>query len=296
MDQIIRLINMITKKDLSGKIDLPQKWKLKFPADLPAGNFKLTPQQRHWLESHEHFHGSREILAVISGQALLRLDGRLVRVSRGEILVIEPWMRHTTGHLPDESAVFWWCKLAPDSFRTLLWRQNRAESYQVMKSNEFVRLLDQAFSEKGTAAAELQYFVAGVICRSIRIMLDQNSSSQDRPDREIAVQKVLHWMETLPVLKCSLGEAASRAGYSLPHFQRIFKEYTGRSFHDYLQVRRAERLHGLLSFDNITKKEIATQLGFASTAALNHWERELHKFSEKVGPQPKGNQQISKAD
>ena len=266
-------------KVLFDKIDLPPEWKMKFAKDIPARNVKLTPQERNWLECHDHFHGYREILAVISGQALLRLDGRLVRITRGEFLAIDPWVRHTSGHLPDESAVFWWCILDPGYFRCLFWRRNRIDSYQIMRSEEeFVRMLNQTFSEKKAepVAAELQHFIAALICRFIRKMPEHDPYSQGSLHQETAVEKVLAWLENLPVLKCSVNEASSLAGYSRPHFQRLFRQYTGRSFHDYLQVRRVEKLHALRSLGNIAKKEIAAQLGFASTAALNHWEHGIH--------------------
>ena len=268
------LINMtIMMKDTAGKIDLPREWEMNYPADIPAGNLRLKPQDRVWLESHEHFHGYREILAVISGRALLRLDGRPVRLSRGEFLVIDPWVRHTSGHLPNDSAVFWWCMAEAGCFRILLWRHNRIDSYQIMESEDFVRLLDQTFSETGTAAAaELQHFVGGLICRFFRLMDDSPAPVSDSLHQETAVQKVLAWLENLPVLKCSLGEAASLAGYSQTHFQRLFKQTTGRSFNDYLQQRRLERYRDLSNKRNIIKKELANLLGFASTAALNHWE------------------------
>ena len=267
----------IMTKDKSGQIDLPREWEIKYPADIPARNLRLKPQDRVWLESHEHFHGNREILAVISGRALLCLDGRPVRLSRGEFLVIDPWIRHTSGHLPDPSAVFWWCMLLPGGFRCLLWRRNRIDSYQITESGEFVRLLNQTFSGSATAAAaaELQHFIGGLICRFIRLMDDSSVLAPDRLQQENAVQKVLVWLETLPVLKCSLGEAASLAGYSQTHFQRLFKQTTGKSFNDYLQQRRLERYLNLSNKRNIIKKELANLLGFASTAALNHWERRI---------------------
>ena len=271
------LINMtIMMKDTAGKIDLPREWEMKYPADIPARNLKLKPEERVWLENHEHFHGYREILAVISGCALLHLDGRPVRLSRGDFLVIDPWVRHTSGHLPDDSAVFWWCMAEGGRFRILLWRHNRIDSYQIMESEDFVRLLDQTFSETGNAAAaELQHFIGGLICRFFRLMDDSPSAAADSLHQETAVQKVLAWLENLPVLKCSLGEAASLAGYSQTHFQRLFKQTTGKSFNDYLQQRRLERYRDLSNKRNIIKKELANLLGFASTAALNHWERRI---------------------
>ena len=255
---------------------------MKYPSDLSGGNLELTPQEWNWLESHDHFHGNREILAVISGRAMLRLDGRPVRVSRGEFLVIDPWVRHTSGHLPDKSAVFWWCMLLPDRFRCLLWRRNRIDSYQFIQSKEFVQLLNQTFSCSVTAAAgELQHFIGGLICRFIRLMEDSASPASDSLQQETSVQKVLAWLENLPVLKCSLGEAAALAGYSQTHFQRLFKQTTGKSFYDYLQRRRLERYHDLRDNKNFIKKELANLLGFASTAALNHWERRTRASARK---------------
>ena len=280
------LINMtIMRKKTTGRMSLPSKWKMKVFTDNFSGKLRLSAQLRRWLESHEHFHGNREILAVISGRALLCLDGRPVRISRGDLLVIDPWVRHTSGHLPDDSAVFWWCMVEAGRFRILLWRHNRIDSYQIIESEDFARLLDQTFSETGNAAAaELQHFVGGLICRFFRLMDDSPPPVSDSLHQETAVQKVLAWLENLPVLKCSLGEAASLAGYSQTHFQRLFKQTTGNSFNDYLQQRRLERYKDLSSKRSIIKKELASLLGFASTAALNHWEHRIKAADRQKAP------------
>ena len=275
----------IKRKKNTGRMSLPSKWKMKVFTDNSSGKLRLSAQLRQWLESHEHFHGNREILAVISGRALLCLDGRPVRISRGDLLVIDPWVRHTSGHLPDDSAVFWWCMVEAGRFRILLWRHNRIDSYQIIESEDFARLLDQTFSETGNAAAaELQHFVGGLICRFFRLMDDSPPPVSDSLHQETAVQKVLAWLENLPVLKCSLGEAASLAGYSQTHFQRLFKQTTGNSFNDYLQQRRLERYKDLSSKRSIIKKELASLLGFASTAALNHWEHRIKAADRQKAP------------
>ena len=265
------------KKPTADKVVLPSKWKMKVSTDNSFGKLRLSAPLRQWLDSHEHFHGCREILAVIRSRAVLCLNGRPVRLSPGDFLVIEPWVRHTMGHLPDDSAVFWWCMVEAGRFRMLLWRHNRIDSYQIIESEDFARLLDQTFSEAGNpaVAAELQHFVGGLICRFFRTVTDPVPLSDAILYQETSVQKVLAWLENLPVLKCSLREAASLAGYSPTHFQRLFKQTTGKSFYDYLQHRRLERYQDLCSKRNIIKKELASLLGFASTAALNHWEHRI---------------------
>lgn len=275
---IIMLINMnMRRKQTADKAALPSKWKMKIIPDNSFRELRLSAPLRRWLDSHEHFHGCREILAVIRSRAVLCLNGRPVRLSPGDFLVIEPWVRHTAGHLPDDSAVFWWCMVEAGRFRMLLWRHNRIDSYQIIEAEDFARLLDRTFAETGNpaVAAELQHFVGGLICRFFRTAADPVPASDVLLYQETSVQKVLAWLENLPVLKCSLREAASLAGYSQTHFQRLFKQTTGKSFYDYLQQRRLERYRDLRSKRNIIKKELASLLGFASTAALNHWERRI---------------------
>lgn len=261
---------------------MPAEWKLKTVSDFSRKGLRLTREERQWLDSHEHSHGRREILAVVRGQALLRLAGRTIRLSAGEFLIIDPWVWHTAGHLPDESAVFWWCMLYPDRFSLLLWRRNGVDSFQIMKAGDFVRLMDQTLSETPTPAiaAELQHFVGGLICRFFRTASDHEPLSGGELFQETVVEKVLAWLENMTVLKCSLDAAASLAGYSRTHFQRLFRKYTGKSFHDYLQRKRRERYHALCRKSGISKKEMAYLLGFDSTAALIHWERSSRQSSE----------------
>ncbi len=270
----------IAEKNASRTIVLPKQWKIR---QIPASGEKelpLTDEQRNWLDDHEQSHGSREFIAVIRGSALLRVGGHPVRLNRGEFLAIDPWVVHTVGHLPDKSAVYWWCMLEPGRFNMLLWRHNRIDSYQIMEAGNFVRMLGQtlAKSRDPSVSAELEHFAAGLICRFFRMR-----QSDEKLHQEKAVQKVLAWLEDTAVLKCSLTTAASLAGYSRTHFQRLFRQYTGESFYAYLQRKRLERYRVLCRKSMVPKKEMAYLLGFTSTAALNHWEREIQ--NAETGPE-----------
>ena len=272
------IMKTMAEKNLSESFNLPEQWKMRQLSEPEESKLTLTRAQRIWLDDHEHSHGCREFLAVIRGTALLRVGGHPVRLNQGEFLAIAPWVWHTVGHLPDESAVYWWCMLEPGRFNILLWRQNRIDSYQIMEAGNFVRILDETLSDSRDPAtvAELEHFVAGLICRFFRMR-----KTDEKPHQEKVVQKVLAWLEDTAVLKCSLTTAASLAGYSRTHFQRLFRQFTGESFYDYLQRKRLERYHALRR-KNTTKKEMAYLLGFSSTAALNHWEHEIQ--NEESGP------------
>ena len=273
MNRTIMLIKeTMEKKDISETFIPQKRWKMRQPSELAKREVSLTDEQRTWLDNHEQSHARREFLAVIRGTAVLRMGGHPILLKRGEFLAIDPWIWHTVGHLPDDSSVYWWCLLEPGQFNMLLWRQNRIDSYQIMDAGNFVRELEQTLAAPRDPAtvAELEHFVTGLIFRFFRMR-----QTDEKLHQEKVVQKVLAWLEDTAVLKCSLTTAASLAGYSRTHFQRLFRQYTGESFNDYLQQKRVERYIALCQKSSITKKELAYLMGFTSTAALNHWEQEI---------------------
>lgn len=68
-----------------------------------------------------------------------------------------------------------------------------------------------------------------------------------------------------------IGQLAHSACYSPYHFQRIFKQITGESVHDYIRRCRLEWAANLLIYNpNTAIIEIAAECGFHSNAAFNH--------------------------
>ena len=70
-----------------------------------------------------------------------------------------------------------------------------------------------------------------------------------------------------------LGELAKMAGYSTPHFARLFRKYSGYGFRDYIDFMRLRMYETMRQVRKMPKKEIAAELGFSSTSSLIHWLR-----------------------
>lgn len=69
----------------------------------------------------------------------------------------------------------------------------------------------------------------------------------------------------------TVAELARSACYSPYHFQRIFKQITGESVHDYIRRCRLEWAANLLIYNpKMTIVEIGAECGFHSNAAFNH--------------------------
>ncbi|MBQ7464072.1 MAG: helix-turn-helix transcriptional regulator [Lachnospiraceae bacterium] len=66
----------------------------------------------------------------------------------------------------------------------------------------------------------------------------------------------------------TLEDTAEMAGFSKFHFARLFKQFTGRTFYRYVNIRRIENAEILLSDPQITITEAATRSGFSSVPSF----------------------------
>ncbi len=73
-----------------------------------------------------------------------------------------------------------------------------------------------------------------------------------------------HYTENL-----SLKDAAEQAGFSKYHFSRLFKEYTGQTFSDYLRNIRIRAAQSMLLIPDMKVSTIAQDCGFSSLSAFN---------------------------
>lgn len=83
-----------------------------------------------------------------------------------------------------------------------------------------------------------------------------------------------HYMDAL-----TLEDTASLMGFSKFHFSRLFKDYTGYTFCDYLNYRRIKATEELLPHTELPITEIAMQVGFSSISTFNRLFRVYKKCS-----------------
>lgn len=84
-----------------------------------------------------------------------------------------------------------------------------------------------------------------------------------------------HYAENL-----TLEAAAAYSGFSKYHFSRLFKQYTGFTYYEYLIFRRIKAAEELLAQPHLSITEIALQSGFSSISSFNRI------FKQKKGCTP----------
>ncbi len=85
----------------------------------------------------------------------------------------------------------------------------------------------------------------------------------------------VHYTENL-----NLENMAAHIGFSKFHFSRLFKQYTGFTFNDYLNYRRLKAAEELLADRTISITEVALRSGFSSISSFNR----LFKESKHCTP------------
>jgi two-component system response regulator YesN len=82
------------------------------------------------------------------------------------------------------------------------------------------------------------------------------------PQVSSAIQKALIFIQSNFTRELSQEEVAAHVGINKSYLSRVFPEYTGERFSDYLQRLRIERAKELLKFTNDHIYEIASQVGY----------------------------------
>jgi AraC-like DNA-binding protein len=78
----------------------------------------------------------------------------------------------------------------------------------------------------------------------------------------------------------SLEYAANYSGFSKYHFSKLFKQYTGQSFPEFLAVERLRAAETLLNNPNLSITQVASEAGFNSISSFNR----IFKYYKKVSP------------
>ena len=114
----------------------------------------------------------------------------------------------------------------------------------------------------------LMRFVALAGKNLAQIQQTTQTSQIASPRNRLALSNVCAYLSEHFTEEITLEDIAAFAGFSKYHFARIFNEYTGETFYQYLQQKRISFAQTLLSNPTLSITDIAYQSGFASSTAF----------------------------
>lgn len=104
--------------------------------------------------------------------------------------------------------------------------------------------------------------------KNLNLFQKSNMSSTMNQKNFHALSNVCNYISAHFTENLSLESIATYAGFSKYHFERVFSEYTGETFYQYLQQMRIKYAQTLLSNPDMSVTDIAYQSGFTSSTAF----------------------------
>ena len=254
-----------------------------------------TPEKRKWHELNQevHFH-KLELHMVLTGQEDYGLNGKIYRLTPGTILLANFGDLHDKGQDPDnfgtylylilyQSDVLWFTiqmehqptharsKSAP-GVMTVLHIPTDFKQIEQIKSCWHEAVTSTGIRRKLTLN-KLAYSLHLLFLSAVQIYLTQGARNTPpcNSSPNVAISLVKEYLDAGLGKDITIRKLAAIAGYSVSHFQPLFKKQVGCTIHEYINRLRIEylRLHG----KNQPKKVLAINLGFKSHSAFSRWHR-----------------------
>lgn len=238
------------------------------------------PQYQRWSARHVHHHGYREVLIPLSGNGLYGLAGQVYPCRPGVAMLFDinvphdlgyprfsPAMDHLWISLPHDRPLAHHVLVRHGRFRFQATRLIRQEAGDVNLlacwPEEDLALPASVRRRRFLSALEM------TLCQLLR--QDEAPPDLDRlPPQRAALEAVVRHLQQTAGQGESLETLARLAGYSKFHFLRLFRKYTGKSVHEYIDACRRQKMRQLLQ-QGQTRKSIAYALGFSSPSAFSRW-------------------------
>lgn len=233
-----------------------------------------------------HWHAALEIIMPVENHYDVRTGGASYHIRPGEILVIPPGELHEL-LAPDSGSRFIFMfdisliarlksfvgiqsilsqplyvtkdtfpQIYEDVYRLLIQMRNEYFNKNEYAELTIFALLLQFFTKFGYNHINASNLFPNVRLYKQKEYIQKFNSLMEYIDD--------HYMEDL-----NLEEIAESTGFSKYHFSRLFKQYTGFTFCDYLCHRRIKVAEELLARPDLSITEVALQAGFPSISTFN---------------------------
>lgn len=253
----------------------------------------------------QHHHAAMEIILVKQNLYPVTVNHTSYMLGEGDIFFIPPNTLHSLSGGAGSRFIMLFDVSPLMSFEDmrvccpamlsplLLHRSDKSNLYRDVR-NGFDRLISLYF--ESASMWELRIYAELI---NIFSAVGADYISQGDSDGSIASKKaplssekfssLLSYIDTHYTEDLSLDWAADYIGFSKYHFLRLFSDYTGCTFHDYLLRKRIQVAQALLSTDtSIT--EVAIRSGYSSLTSFNR------NFKKLTGMSPSGYRAARESD
>ena len=231
----------------------------------------------------DHWHSATEILLVNQGEALYTLPDKTYRITDGQIMIVPADCPHSLKekdgtqriqflfeptyllHLRDMSV------MSPLIKCPIYLEEDSDTRRQV--ACLLGKVADCYAQKEPMWNSQCYSYLLQIYVLLGRRQLSQESPLQHLSDRKAIDSEIMNsaltYLNQNYMYDITLEDVASYAGFSKYYFSRMFKQFFGFSFSEYLCKRRLEVAGDLLTHTNRPIQEIAIAAGFGSVGTFN---------------------------
>ncbi|RXZ83205.1 AraC family transcriptional regulator [Paenibacillaceae bacterium] len=228
-----------------------------------------------------HWHKELEIVYILEGSMQIELESAIYEMSQGDLLVIGSCDVHRYFANPRgcnkiiiqlDKSMFETCGEAYFSRRFAEPHLRPGQSLHAELEREMLKI-NHEISERlpgyDPAIKTSAYAIITAIVRGMKMAEHTRDERSRRHEKLSRLENAICYIEQHYDKDITLSQAAENNGYSVYHFSRFFKEATGHSFNDYLNMHRIRVGCQLLGDVTLPVTSIAYRIGFNSIETFN---------------------------
>lgn len=242
---------------------------------------------REWRSRNSETHPFREVLVVLKGELNFQLASQVYAGRAGDAVMIDAFERHDNLYPPsvgDCELLWMFCHpqhvscaishVSPDGSDWLI-RSDYTDREIVSRLNRAWGVAASGKTPAPVAAQEINGLINVIMAHFAGLIMSPRRDDLIyrgvRSKQYLAVRSALSYVAEHLSENPGFEMLAGRAGYSVPHFARLFQRHSGYTYREYLDALRVQLYSTLRALGQLSQKEIAAELGFSSASALIHW-------------------------
>ncbi len=244
-----------------------------------------------------HWHHYVEVIYAQHDGVIYEVNGEEICMKGGDILFIWPGELHSIVYMPEPeytlmlqfdaqiltnyidfrkiAYLFYRTRLLKEEKETTLVRSLQEKMMAILKSSN-----EEIFMTEIKVCIKIYEFIIslGEGCQTANDSETEHSSTH-RIKVERQLFSVCNYLTAHCTENIALEEAASIAGFSKYHFSKLFREYTGLGFTEFMLRERLRIAEALLREQKLTITEVSLEAGFNSISTFNRVFQQFKKVS-----------------
>lgn len=216
-----------------------------------------------------HLHQCFEIIALLSGEMNISVDGKNYLLNKGESLLVFPNQIHELGSVNSQHIL---CIFSPSLVRAY----SNMVSGKIPVNNHF--LPDVHLIDSLTGLSDASFIEKKGILYSLCGQFDKKAQYRSKEsDKNSLLHIIFSFVEEHYNEDCSLERLSACIGYDYSYISRIFKKTTGISFNAYVSHYRLSHACYMMESTDLPIIQCAYESGFASLRSFNrNFKQQFH--------------------